>query len=96
MKIDKSTVEKIAHLSRLSFDDESKEKMTKELNVILDWIDKLDEVDTKGVEPLTNMSQEVSVVREDEVKNELSHEDALKNAPKKDSNYFRVPKVLDN
>lgn len=96
MKIDKSTVEKIAHLSRLSFDEASKEKMTTELNVILDWIDKLEELDTEGIEPLTNMSHEVSVVREDEVKNELSHEEALKNAPKKDSNYFRVPKVLDN
>ncbi len=96
MKIDKSTVDKIAHLARLSFDDKSKEKMLSELNAIIDWIDKLEEVDTEGIEPLTNMSHEVSVVREDEVKNELSHEEALKNAPKKDSNYFRVPKVLDN
>ena len=96
MKIDKQTVERIAHLSRLNFDDESKDKITSELNVILDWIDHLNEVDTEGIEPLTNMSAEMNVLREDEAKNEMSHEDALKNAPKKDSNYFRVPKVLDN
>jgi aspartyl-tRNA(Asn)/glutamyl-tRNA(Gln) amidotransferase subunit C len=96
VKIDKNTVEKLAHLARLKFDEEAREKMTSELNVILDWIDQLNEVDTEGVEPLTNMSHETNVYREDEVKNEFSHEQALKNAPKKDSNYFRVPKVLDN
>lgn len=96
MKIDKQTVEKIAHLARLNFNEGSKEKMTSELNVILEWIDKLNEMDTEGIEPLTNMSMEVNVMREDEVKNEMSHEEALRNAPKKDSNYFRVPKVLDN
>lgn len=96
MKIDKQTVERIAHLSRLNFDEGAKDKLTSELNVILDWIDQLNEVDTEGIEPLTNMSAEMNVLREDEAKNEISHEDALKNAPKKDSNYFRVPKVLDN
>lgn len=96
MKIDKDTVEKISHLARLEFDDASKEKMTEELNVILDWIDKLSELDTDNVEPLTNMSEERNIMREDEVKEHMNHEEALKNAPKKDSNYFRVPKVLDN
>ena len=96
MKIDKSTVEKLAHLSRLNLDDAAKVKMTSELNVILEWIDKLNEVDTEGVEPLTNMSMESNVYREDEVKNEMTHEEALENAPRKDSNYFRVPKVLDS
>lgn len=96
MKIDKNTVEKLAHLSRLNLDEDAKEKMTDELNVILEWMDKLNEVNTDGVEPLTNMSMETNVFREDEVKDELNHEKALASAPKKDSNYFRVPKVLDN
>lgn len=95
MKIDKSTVEKIAELSRLKFDDNAKEKLTSELNTIISWIDKLEEVDTDGVEPLTGMSAEINVLREDEPSIHMSHEEALKNAPKKDSNYFRVPKVLD-
>ena len=60
-----------------------------------DWLEKLKEVDTENVEPLTTMSHEINVLREDEVKEHLSHERALKNAPKKDSDYFRVPKVLD-
>ena len=68
---------------------------TKELNVILDWIDKLNEVDTEGIEPLTNMTAETNIFREDIVKSVMTHEEGLKNAPKKDSNYFRVPKVLD-
>lgn len=62
---------------------------------ILDWVEKLNELDTTGVEPLTNMSQEVNAYREDEVKEHLSHECALLNGPKKDSDYFRVPKVLE-
>jgi aspartyl-tRNA(Asn)/glutamyl-tRNA(Gln) amidotransferase subunit C len=55
----------------------------------------LNEVDTEGIEPLTTMSHEVNALREDVVKNQLSKEEVLKNAPKKDSDFFRVPKVLE-
>jgi aspartyl-tRNA(Asn)/glutamyl-tRNA(Gln) amidotransferase subunit C len=65
------------------------------MTAIVNWVEKLKEVNTDGVEPLTTMSYEVNVLREDEVKEHLSHERALKNAPKKDSDYFRVPKVLE-
>jgi aspartyl-tRNA(Asn)/glutamyl-tRNA(Gln) amidotransferase subunit C len=58
-------------------------------------VEKLNEVDTTGVEPLTTMSYEINMLRDDEVKEHLSHERALKNAPKKDADYFRVPKVID-
>ena len=58
-------------------------------------MDKLNEVNTDQVEPLIHMSAEVNVLREDMVNNALTHEEALHNAPKKDSNYFRVPKFLD-
>ncbi len=94
MKIDKETVEKLAHLARLKLDEESSEKMTEDLNQILEWVEQLKAIDTEGVEPLTGMSEEENVMREDVAKDTLSHEEALKNAPKKDSNYFRVPKVL--
>lgn len=95
MKIDKELLNKIAHLARLEFDEETAEEMMTDMSKIITWVEKLNEVDTDGVEPLTTMSHEVNVLREDLVKPHLSHERALKNAPQKDSDYFRVPKVLE-
>lgn len=95
MKIDKDLVDKIAHLARLEFPDEQKLKIEDDLNRILSFMESLNEVDTSAVEPLIYMSDEKNVFRADEVKQDISHEDALRNAPKKDSDYFRVPKVID-
>lgn len=95
MKIDRTVLDKIAHLARLDFDEKDAEQMMKDMTNIVDWVEKLKEVDTEGVEPLTTMSFEVNVVREDVVGKHLDHAEALKNAPKKDENYFRVPKVLE-
>ena len=95
MKIDKELVDKIAHLARLEFNDEQKVKIESDLNRILDFMESLNELDTTNVEPLIYLSEETNVLRKDELKQEISHEDALKNAPKKDSDYFRVPKVID-
>ena len=95
MKIDRALLDKIAHLSRLDFDEKDAEKMMQDMTAIVDWVEKLKEVNTDDVEPLTTMSFEVNVMREDEVKEHLPHDEALKNAPKKDDNYFRVPKVLE-
>ncbi|MEM7548973.1 MAG: Asp-tRNA(Asn)/Glu-tRNA(Gln) amidotransferase subunit GatC [Bacteroidota bacterium] len=95
MKVDKETLHKIAHLARLDFDESSEKEMLSALSEMLDWVEKLNEVDTEGVKPLTNMSHEMNALREDIAKNALSHEEGLKNAPQKDSNYFRVPKVLE-
>ena len=95
MKIDKASIKKIAHLARLEFDENSAEKMSNDMSQILDWVEQLNEVDTSQVDPLTTMSSEVNVMREDKVGAHLDHEAALKNAPKRDSDYFRVPKVLD-
>lgn len=94
MKIDKDTIRKIAHLSRLELDAKDEENLEKDLTKILDWMDKLNEIDTENVQPLIHMSEELNVLREDVVNNGIKHEDALANAPKKDSNYFRVPKFL--
>ena len=94
MKIDNQTIRKIAHLARLEFHEKDEEAMIKDMNEILTWVEKLKELDTEEVEPLTNMSYEINQMREDEVKDHLPHDDALKNAPSKDKNYFRVPKVL--
>ena len=95
MQIDRALLDKIAHLSRLEFDEKDAEKMMEDMTAIVSWVEHLNEVNTDGVEPLTTMSHEVNVLREDEVKPPLSHELGLKNAPKKDSEYFRVPKVLE-
>lgn len=94
MNIDKDVIKKIAHLARLELNDEAEKNMHKDFNKILGWMDKLNEVNTEHVEPLIHMSEEVNVLREDIAVNALSHEEALKNAPKKDSDYFRVPKFL--
>jgi aspartyl-tRNA(Asn)/glutamyl-tRNA(Gln) amidotransferase subunit C len=95
MNIDKETLNKIAHLARLEFDEKDSEKMLEEMSNIISFVEKLNEVNTEGVEPLTTMSHEVNALREDEVKPHLNHDLALKNAPKKDADYFRVPKVLE-
>ena len=95
MKIDRPLLDKIAHLSRLEFEEKDAEKMMRDMSEIVDWVEKLNEVNTDGIEPLTSMSHEINVIREDEVKDHLEHDRALRNAPKKDDDYFRVPKVLE-
>lgn len=95
MKIDRTTLENTAHLARLEFKEEDAQAMMDDMTKIITWVEKLEEVNTDNVEPLTTMSHEVNAIREDVNKPHLSHEKALKNAPKKDSDYFRVPKVLE-
>jgi aspartyl-tRNA(Asn)/glutamyl-tRNA(Gln) amidotransferase subunit C len=95
MRIDKDLVEKIAHLARLQFNDAEKIKIEADLNRILDFMETLNEVDTSMVEPLIYMNDEVNVLRKDEVIQTITHEEGLANAPKKDTDYFRVPKVIE-
>jgi aspartyl-tRNA(Asn)/glutamyl-tRNA(Gln) amidotransferase subunit C len=94
-KIDIKTVDEIAHLARLEFNNEAKGEIVNDMNRMLAFVDKLNELDTEAVEPLIYMTDEKNVLREDEVKQTLSQAEALKNAPKKDSDYFKVPKVID-
>jgi aspartyl-tRNA(Asn)/glutamyl-tRNA(Gln) amidotransferase subunit C len=95
MQIDRALLDKIAHLARLEFDEKDAEKMMKDMSAIITWVEQLNEVDTEGVEPLTTMSHEINALREDVVKGQMDHHNALLNAPKKDADYFRVPKVLE-
>ena len=95
MNIDRPLLDKIAHLSRLAFDEKDAAKMMADMTAIVTWVEKLNEVNTQGVEPLTTMSHEINALREDEVKPHLAHDRALLNAPVKDADYFRVPKVLE-
>ena len=95
-KIDIKTVDEIAHLARLEFNDEAKGEIVNDMNRMLAFVEKLNELDTDNVEPLIYMSEERNVLREDEVKQTLTQKEALQNAPKKDSDYFKVPKVIDH
>jgi len=95
MKITEETIDHIAHLARLRFEGSAKEAIRQDLENIIGFMGKLSEVPTDNVEPLVFMSNEVNVLREDVPEVTVSQADALKNAPKKDSDYFRIPKVLD-
>lgn len=95
MKITRELLDKIANLARLEFDEKDAEKMMQDMTAMVNWVDRLKEVDTTGIEPLTSMSHEINALREDEVNNQLTQEEVLKNAPLKNEDYFRVPKVLE-
>ncbi len=94
MKIDLTTVDKIASLAKLEFNGSEKEDIAMDMNKMLDFVDKLQEVDTEGVKPLIHMTEQVNVLREDVARIEITQKEALKNAPKKDSTYFKIPKVI--
>jgi aspartyl-tRNA(Asn)/glutamyl-tRNA(Gln) amidotransferase subunit C len=95
MIIDKETVEKVAHLARLELSEEEKDKMIADMSKILSFMDKLNEINTTGVEPLVYMTDEINVFREDVVKQNITHEEALQNAPKHDEKFFLVAKVIE-
>jgi aspartyl-tRNA(Asn)/glutamyl-tRNA(Gln) amidotransferase subunit C len=95
MKITNEKIDQLAHLSRLEFDSNEQMKIKADLENILVLCEKLNEVNTDGIEPLIYMTDTENNVREDNVKQEFIREQLLSNAPKKDSDYFRVPKVID-
>lgn len=94
MKITPEKIDELAHLARLQFQDEDKKRIQQELERILQFCEKLNEVDTDGVDPLIYVSDRVNNLRADEVHMDITREEALKNAPDSDSDYFRVPKVI--
>jgi aspartyl-tRNA(Asn)/glutamyl-tRNA(Gln) amidotransferase subunit C len=94
MEVNDAMVEKLAHLARLRFPESEKEEIKNDLQRMIVFVEKLKELNLDGVEPLLHMSDEVNVLREDEVKGSVSREEALKNAPLHDEQYFKVPKVI--
>ena len=94
MTIDNKLVQRLAQLSKLEFDTNEQNRMKADLQKILDLVEKLNEVDVEGLEPLKYMNQEEAQLRLDEVKGMLTKAEALVNAPQKDSDYFKVPKVI--
>ncbi len=95
MKITDEIVDHIAHLARLKFEGEKKVAIKKDMENIISFMAVLSELPTDNVEPLIFMSDRVNVLREDIPVETITQKEALKNAPKKDSDYFRIPKVLD-
>lgn len=95
MKITDEIVDHIAHLARLEFEGEAKEAIRQDMENIISFMEVLQQVDTENVEPLIFMSEEINRLREDVAEVTLTQAEVLKNAPKKDSDYFRIPKVLD-
>lgn len=96
MKIDEQTVDKLANLARLEFKNEEKTEIVSDLNKMLEFVEKLNEVDTEGVEPLKYVNEDTNVMRDDVVRHDISQEKALKNAPNADSDYFKIAKVIEN
>lgn len=94
MKITEDIVDHIAHLARLEFEGDRKQAIMEDMNRIVNFMEKLQEMDTENVEPLIFMTKEINNLREDVAVATISQQEALKNAPKADSDYFRIPKVL--
>lgn len=95
MKIDEKLISRLEHLARLELSADEKASLMKDLNNILTMVEKMEELDTTGVEPLVYVNAEANELRADEIDNQVSREAALRNAPKSDGTYFRVPKVID-
>jgi aspartyl-tRNA(Asn)/glutamyl-tRNA(Gln) amidotransferase subunit C len=94
MTIDETLISRLEQLARLELSAAEKVRLQQDLNSILAMVEKLQELDTTGVEPLIYINDQVNVLREDEVNHQVSREAALRNAPKSDGTYFRVPKVI--
>lgn len=95
MPVTRKEVEYIAQLARLRFKDEELENFTSQLNEILSYVDKLNELDTENVEPLSHPVEEFNKFRDDELKPSIEREEALKNAPDRTDEFFKVPKVIN-
>ena len=95
MTIDLKTIKHISKLSRISVEDSKAKKLAGDLNSIFDFIEKLNELDTENIEPLTSVAEITLKLRSDEVKSENIREQILKNSPDKNEDFFVVPRVVE-
>ena len=95
MKIDGKMIDRIAKLSKLEFNGSQKTVILNDMDKMISFFDKLNELDTSNVEPLIHISEEKNILRKDISVSNTTQKEALKNAPMKDSTYFKIPKVLD-
>ena len=95
MSIDLKTIKHISKLSRISVDEKRAEKLADDLNSIFDFIEKLNELKTDNVEPLTSVAETTLKLRLDEVKSKNLRDQVIKNSPQENEDYFVVPKVIE-
>ena len=94
MQIDRDLILRLENLAKLELSESERERLCVDLTNILQMVEKLKELDTSNVEPLTYISDVVNQLREDEIKGQVTIEQALSNAPEKNEPYFKVPKVM--
>lgn len=94
MEVNDALVDKLANLSKLNFDGAEKQEIKNDLQRMIAFVEKLNELDLKDVPPLLHMSNEVNVLREDDVQPSISRKEAFINAPAHDEQFFKVPKVI--
>jgi aspartyl-tRNA(Asn)/glutamyl-tRNA(Gln) amidotransferase subunit C len=94
MKIDDDSIDRLSELAKLRPDDKEREGLKSDLNKVLDFVEKLEELDCEGVPPLKHVLDEGGGARPDEIRDEVDQKDALRNAPDKDSDYIKVPKFV--
>lgn len=95
MKIDREQVQHVAKLARLALTPEETERFAEQLSEILSYVEKLNEIDTSGVEPTSHVLSLSNVLREDRARPSLSTDQALANAPEREGAFFRVPKIIE-
>jgi len=95
MKVDKKDVEHVAMLARIELSEDEKEDYSEQLSAILEFFDRLKEVDTTDVSPTSHVLDLVNALRPDEIQPSLDVNDALKNAPDRSDRFYQVPKILD-
>ena len=95
MEVNDELIDKLVALAKLEFKGEEKKEIRQDMDRIMHLIDELNDVDTEGVEPLVYLTDEVQRLRPDSVEKSLDKAEALQKAPQKDSDYFKVPKVLN-
>ncbi|MGI8952740.1 MAG: Asp-tRNA(Asn)/Glu-tRNA(Gln) amidotransferase subunit GatC [Chitinophagaceae bacterium] len=94
MEVTDELIENLAHLARLEIKETEKASLKKDLERMIAFVEKLNEVNTAGVKPLLHISSEMNILRDDEVKQTITRKEALQNAPVKDEQFFKVPKVI--
>lgn len=94
MGISEKTIDRLAHLSMLNFSEDEKIRLKGELEKMMDFINKLEEVNTDGIEPLLHISSGNGIRREDEISGQVSKKDVFLNAPLHNEDFFLVPKVI--
>ncbi len=96
MNVPKELIKKVSELAKLKFKEGTQEEIRKDFEKVLNFVEKINEIDTEGIEPLFYVNDNFVSLREDEPEAPLPKEEALKNAPQSDGDYFRVPKFVGN